>query len=407
MATPTSSSNRSKRKGTKPITQGQNPQRGNRQKVSNAQVTNSSTRGSNTGSAKVTTGRGANAPKPADPWKAPTTKNSRTSAPKGNTTFRTNNTGITMPNSRRAGVNLPKVGAQVERSANQGPTLRGTTSGTRNNSKPAPKAPAKPSAKPSIRGAVRTGVGVAGATALLAPLVAEGVKRTTSQDFWNQKSNELRDRQAAGAPAFRGTRTGTASGRTGRGGTTADRPSTTRSNSSVATDGRYVPGSQQVRPPAPKPTAKPPASPSASRPSQSTPSRSTASGGGGGSQRSAAPQAAKPAMPGRKWEDFNPGRGTSRTNNPLIDDTMKARMRQREEQQATTSGSSKSDDKSKYVASNGQQYAGPAFGNDSNKSDSSAIAQKSGSEKLKDAIDKQREKRKQQQQQILARRTGS
>ena len=24
-------------------------------------------------------------------------------------------------------------------------------------------------------------------------------------------------------------------------------------------------------------------------------------------------------MPGRKWEDFNPGRGTSKSNNPLLD----------------------------------------------------------------------------------------
>ena len=97
--------------------------------------------------------------------------------------------------------------------------------------------------------------------------------------------------------------------------------------------GRYVPGSQQVRPPAPKPAAKPPARPSASRPSQSTPSRSTASGSG--SQRSNAPQPTKPAMPGQKWSDFNPGRGTSKSNNPLLDRDsggmkLRDRMKQRE-----------------------------------------------------------------------------
>jgi hypothetical protein len=55
----TSSSNRSKRSTKKPVTQGQNPQRANRQGVSQAKVTSASN-GKPTGSAaaKVTTGRG-------------------------------------------------------------------------------------------------------------------------------------------------------------------------------------------------------------------------------------------------------------------------------------------------------------------------------------------------------------
>lgn len=59
MAKVTSSSNRSKRTSTKPVTKGQNPQRANRQKVSQAKVT-SATNGKPTGSAsaRVTTGRG-------------------------------------------------------------------------------------------------------------------------------------------------------------------------------------------------------------------------------------------------------------------------------------------------------------------------------------------------------------
>jgi hypothetical protein len=51
--TVTSASNRSKRKTTKPVTKGQNPQRSNRQKVSTAKVTSDNTR-SNSGTAKVT-----------------------------------------------------------------------------------------------------------------------------------------------------------------------------------------------------------------------------------------------------------------------------------------------------------------------------------------------------------------
>lgn len=60
MAKVTSSATRSKRKPAqpKPVTKGQNPQRANRQRVSQAQLTNDGGRGSNAGSAKVTQGRG-------------------------------------------------------------------------------------------------------------------------------------------------------------------------------------------------------------------------------------------------------------------------------------------------------------------------------------------------------------
>lgn len=68
MAKVTSSSNRSKRTSTKPVTKGQNPQRANRQKVSQAKVT-SATNGKPTGSAsaRVTTGKGAAPAKPSNP----------------------------------------------------------------------------------------------------------------------------------------------------------------------------------------------------------------------------------------------------------------------------------------------------------------------------------------------------
>ena len=135
--------------------------------------------------------------------------------------------------------------------------------------------------------------------------------------------------------------------------------------------GRYVPGSQQSRggmggvgnispsegprnnPNFGKPAAKAPTRPSQSRPSQSTPSRSTASGSG--SQRSATPQATKPAMPGQKWSDFNPGRGTSKSNNPLLDRDsggmkLRDRMKQRE---ASAQG-----EKAKNLSSNFGQDSG-------------------------------------------------
>jgi hypothetical protein len=72
-------------------------------------------------------------------------------------------------------------------------------------------------------------------------------------------------------------RTGTTSGRTGRGGTTADR-NTSQTN---ATAGRYVPGSQQVPIAKPKPQDK-----------QPTPSsRSGGSSGSGGNSGGSAPTA--------------------------------------------------------------------------------------------------------------------
>jgi hypothetical protein len=39
-----------------------------------------------------------------------------------------------------------------------------------------------------------------------------------------------------------------------------------------------------------------------------------------------------PAKPGQKWSDFNPGRGTSKTNNPLMKDMIK-RMKDREDKE--------------------------------------------------------------------------
>ncbi len=62
MAKVTSSSNRSKRSTNKPVTKGQNPQRANRQAVSQAKVSTSG-KGVTPGSAKVTTGAGSSSMK--------------------------------------------------------------------------------------------------------------------------------------------------------------------------------------------------------------------------------------------------------------------------------------------------------------------------------------------------------
>ena len=62
MAKVTSSSTRSKRSTNKPVTKGQNPQRANRQAVSQAKVSSAANR-TVTGSAKVTTGKGGSSMK--------------------------------------------------------------------------------------------------------------------------------------------------------------------------------------------------------------------------------------------------------------------------------------------------------------------------------------------------------
>lgn len=333
-------------------------------------------------------------PKSPDPWKGQSPKTSRTAAPKGNTTFRPQNTPLTLPNSARAGVNLPKVGAQVERSATQGPGLRGSVK-----SKPPAKAqapaakPQAPAAKPTsspntlLRGvkgagsALRGAAGLAGAslTAAAIPLVIK--EMVDRQNRYNK--------EAAARP--RGVRTGTASGRTGRGGTTADRQSSapTRGASSVATDGRYIPGSQQ------QPISRPSAPTRSSGGNPPAPGSSRQASSGGSSRpapRPSSPQTSTgTAGKGQSWADFNPGRGTSKTNNPLIknDQWMMQRMKDREaNQQASDS-----------------QKVGNRFDTSQNvyspstKVDGSAFTEKSGSDKLKSALEKQRDKEKQRQQQ--------
>jgi hypothetical protein len=75
--------------------------------------------------------------------------------------------------------------------------------------------------------------------------------------------------------------------------------------------------------------------------SSSTPSRSSSTSARMPSSvtRSSAPKApAAPAKAGQKFEDFNPGRGTSKTNNPLMKD-MVGRMKDREDKAQASAAS--------------------------------------------------------------------
>ena len=76
--------------------------------------------------------------------------------------------------------------------------------------------------------------------------------------------------------------------------------------------------------------------PNSSSSGSSTPSRgSSTKSRSSSSSSSASPSTSTsgtPAKPGQKWSDFNPGRGTSKTNNPLMKDMIK-RMKDREDKE--------------------------------------------------------------------------
>lgn len=113
--------------------------------------------------------------------------------------------------------------------------------------------------------------------------------------------------------------------------------------------GRYVPGDQQRPTPAqaPKPAAKPkpPTRSSGGNPPAPGSSRRQPSSGGGSSapsrpastspSRSSSPQTSSgTAGKGQQWADFNPNRGTSKSNNPLLDREggyLRERMKARED----------------------------------------------------------------------------
>ena len=134
----------------------------------------------------------------------------------------------------------------------------------------------------------------------------------------------------------------------------------------IMAEGRRKPETSAPKAPAPKPKPQT----QASRPAGTQPSRSSTPAA---PKKPAAPASSKDRRVSASTANRESGNyGTSRTNNPMIDDAMKARMRQREDSQAGASGSSKPEDKSKYVASDGRQYKGPAFGNEAKSSNTAS-----------------------------------
>ena len=171
--------------------------------------------------------------------------NSRTSAPASNTRP---GGAVTMPNSARAGVNLPKAGARAERTATRVQQLK---------AQPTPaKTPAQAKATAGKGGMVRNAKAVltkagrkldraidrvgpgprtnsgalvrATAATALTMYGAHLAEKAANPKEWERVQKELKQRREASnagqasRPNAKPQSTGTSSGRTGRGGTTAD-----------------------------------------------------------------------------------------------------------------------------------------------------------------------------------------
>lgn len=217
MAKVTSSSNRSKRSTNKPVTKGQNPQRANRQAVSQAKVSSAEARKPSPRSAGINQGKGAGAgrvtgtqgrPKPATPAKVTTGAGGGGAAPSGRQPraitngnspamrqirakavqarrqaegkpVATKGKAVTLPNSARAGQNLIKQGAQqlrtigdsgqVRAAAQRGKQVADAAKATRGARQAMARMGGTLSRARLTRGPVSAAVGVA-ADATLSPL---------------------------------------------------------------------------------------------------------------------------------------------------------------------------------------------------------------------------------------------
>lgn len=250
----------------------------------------------------------------------------------------------------------------------------------------------RPTVRGGVSGAVRTGIGVAGATAVLAPVVAEAVRRATSQEFWNQASKELRDRQAQGAPGMRGVRAAaTALSRGGRPGS-ANNTSRTVKPSTTKPTGKPSAKSPDTTKPKQPSTIKAPSSRDNStgrNNSLSSSSNDTSVSSSSSTHRQvAAASTTAPQAPSSPSKQFNPNRGTSRTDNPLIknDQYLMGKINQREQASADAAVASGKASKAEYNVSNNE-------GNRRLNEKSSSQQLSDTAKKIKDAADKSRASR--------------
>jgi hypothetical protein len=270
--------------------------------------------------------RGTATPKPTA---KPTTKpNSKTLASRGKA-------GISMPNSSRAGINLPRAAVNALPKP-IGPTTKGMT--------PTAKPTVKPRGIRGLNGSQKLGLEALG----IPTGVASAAIRLALSDFGSSGENpDVQARRMGFKDAEDRRRRVEAQKAKEGGGSKPKKPSRPASDYEKLFQtggGRANYGLDKKDDPVRKrePVAPLPASvrkPNSSSNSTSTPSRgsstqrrASSSSASSSAASSTTSTSGTPAKPGQKWSDFNPNRGTSKTNNPLMKDMIK-RMKDREDKE--------------------------------------------------------------------------
>ena len=276
--------------------------------------------------------RGTATPKPTA---KPTTKpNSKTLASRGKA-------GISMPNSSRAGINLPRAAVNALPKP-IGPTTKGMT----------PTSVATGAAKATVKGVASRALMLSAIAAQIADIKG-GFETLASHPFLKGKDgksgsgttsanssgrrrpgqNSSNVQYPQGTPNGAGSRRGAAP--VAGGGSKPKKPARPASDYEklFQTGGSRANYGLDKAPPAPELPAA--VTRSSSSNSSSTPSRGSSTKSRSSSSSPSASTTSTsgtPAKPGQKWSDFNPGRGTSKTNNPLMKDMIK-RMKDREDKE--------------------------------------------------------------------------
>ena len=389
----TGSANREKRKAqssNRPITQGQNPQRSNRQGVSRATVSNGDSR-TRTGTARVTSGQVP--PKPVtrqsrvngrlkpgtDTRPSPNTRATANtpSKPTGPTPYQVsdpwakpvrpsigNVSGPASSPNRPAATPKPPTNPAGNFKA---PSVPAAGSATKPPVKGTPQAEAWLKEQLKVRGSnalkgstignLKTGVAGAAVQALSDQFLAPQVRRlgtalgkgplTALGRFIDDRLPGINSKDEARRKDPTKT---VVDSRTPRlANSMPSRPVGTRAtlnSKSVYWDGyKWTPSSgspvtasKPNTPKAPKPPAATNTASRSSASSRSSDGSSMSSPVRTSSPKPAAPKKSAPAKPGQKFADFNPGRGTSKTNNPLMKD-MVGRMKDREDKAQASAAS--------------------------------------------------------------------
>ena len=337
----TTSAERGKRKSAKPVTKGQSPQRANRQSVSGAKITtnNAFGRGAQWEAKKGDMQWSKSSPKP--PARV-TNANQRVSTGSAKVT---SGSRPALPPGKKGG-ELARGSAPTPKALPGKPTpkaLPGGTGGTDTvrgsgvrTGRPGATRPALPAsvtraAKAGVKAPISMGGLKGGAIGLVGGMAADYVGKKAG----NALGSFLRNATNAPKEDKRSNRPG--------GGSKPKNPARPASDYEKLFQtggGRANYGLDKKDDPDRKrePVAPLPASVRKSNSSSSgsnTPSRGSSTKSRSSSSSSSASSTSTsgtPAKPGQKWPAFNPGRGTSKTNNPLMKDMIK-RMKDREDKE--------------------------------------------------------------------------